>query len=296
MDRLELQTSVQEVEPGRAVHVHGGAQHLLGKGFMHPEVGCRHGEMRQRDLHVQRPRHHVADHDEDEAVPRRRNAPVDGQVAKPVPEEELAEHFEMAVPPGGPFVRAGEEDEVAPGEAVEVEAAHGQDRVVEPILVLDGGFGNGVVGHDVFVVGALQAFEETVRDGEERHMFDIWIVLRGIGDNVVHIVVSFPPADAQAAKEVRDQDSDAGVYVERVRYTHVTGIMGGEDELVPGEAERKRGESVVAGAEEQDEEHEKKGVATEFGEIGCVWTVVEPFGANPVIEGTVFLNDQVLRC
>lgn len=49
---LELQAAMEEVEPGRAVDVHGGAEHLLGKGFVHAEVGRAHGEVGERDLDV----------------------------------------------------------------------------------------------------------------------------------------------------------------------------------------------------------------------------------------------------
>lgn len=87
VDGLELQTTMEEVKPGRAVDVHGSTQHLLGKGLVNTQVGRGHSEMRQRDLDVQRRRDNMGDHDE-----RKSAAPVwDGlvyhEVAVPVPEE-----------------------------------------------------------------------------------------------------------------------------------------------------------------------------------------------------------------
>ena len=38
MDGLELQASMEEVEPGRAVNVHGRAKHFLGERFANSEV------------------------------------------------------------------------------------------------------------------------------------------------------------------------------------------------------------------------------------------------------------------
>jgi len=35
-----------------------------------------------------------------------------------------------------------------------------------------------------------------VGDGEEGHVFDVRVVFGGVGDDVVHVVVAFPPADA----------------------------------------------------------------------------------------------------
>jgi hypothetical protein len=63
VNSLELQSTMEEVEPCRAVDIHGGAQHLLRKRFMHTQVGSRHGKMGQRDLHMQRSSDHVRDQD-----------------------------------------------------------------------------------------------------------------------------------------------------------------------------------------------------------------------------------------
>lgn len=103
-------------------------------------------------------------------------------------------------------------------------------------MVPDSDFGDGVVAHGAFVVGTFETLEETVRDGEEGHMFDVWVVLGRICDNVVDIVVSFPPAYAETAEEICNEDSDAGVSLEGMSYAHMSSIMGCEYKLVPEKA------------------------------------------------------------
>jgi len=151
---LELQAAVHEVEPGGTVDVHGGAQHLLRERLVHAEVRGRHGEVAEGDLHVERGGDHVRDEDEGEAGGPGGDAQVERLVAEPVPEEQVAGDLEVAVPPGGAFAwRLGGAEEVGPAEDVEVEAAEGEDRVVQPVLVADGPLGDGVEGHEAVVVG-----------------------------------------------------------------------------------------------------------------------------------------------
>ena len=58
---LKLQAAVKEVQPFGAVHIHGGAKHLLGERLMDSEVSCTHGEMAERYLDMKGPSNHVAD-------------------------------------------------------------------------------------------------------------------------------------------------------------------------------------------------------------------------------------------
>jgi hypothetical protein len=138
----------------------------------------------------------VAYHDEDESIPSRRDGRVNRQIAKPIPEEELACDLEVAVPPCRAFVRPGKQDEMCPGEAVEIESAHCENGVVKPVLIVYRKLRKGVITHNAFVVGASQTLEEAVRDGEERHMFNVGVVLGRVGHDVVYIVISLPPAYA----------------------------------------------------------------------------------------------------
>lgn len=45
-------------------------------------------------------------------------------------------------------------------------------------------------------------------DGEEGHVLDVGIVFGRVCNDVVDIVVAFPPANAEATKEVGDKDAD----------------------------------------------------------------------------------------
>lgn len=72
----------------------------------------------------------VADHEEYEAVPASVNGLVEHQISKPVPEDALADELNVACPPCGAFARCLAEEEIFPGEAVEVEATKGEDWIV----------------------------------------------------------------------------------------------------------------------------------------------------------------------
>lgn len=52
----------------------------------------------------------------------------------------------------------------------------------------------------------------------------------------------------------------------------------------------------MACMEEEEKGGEQKSVTTDLDEVRCVWTVIETFGTNALMKGTVFLYDQVLRC
>jgi len=45
MHGLELKTAVEEIEPFRAVDIHGSAQHALRERLGDAKVCCRHGEV-----------------------------------------------------------------------------------------------------------------------------------------------------------------------------------------------------------------------------------------------------------
>lgn len=98
----------------------------------------------------------------------------------------------------------------------------------------------GVVSHDSVVVGALKAREEAMRDGEEWNMFNVRIVFRLVRHDVMNVVASFPPAKTKSTKEVCDDHSNDSVHMEVVSDAHMTGIMGGENKLMPETAEEER--------------------------------------------------------
>lgn len=58
------------------------------------------------------------------------------------------------MPPCWPFAGSLAKEDVLPAEYVEVEAAEGEDGVVEVVLIFESKFGEGVVGHNAIVVRA----------------------------------------------------------------------------------------------------------------------------------------------
>lgn len=53
MHGLELQTTVQEIQPGRAIDIHGSTELALRERLSGAEISGRHAPVRQGDLHVQ---------------------------------------------------------------------------------------------------------------------------------------------------------------------------------------------------------------------------------------------------
>ena len=93
----------------------------------------------------------VGDHDEDEAGTVGWDV-RDETIAVPEPEDEVADDFEVAVPPGGAAAGAFALEEEQPGLEVEVEAAEGEERIVHVFLVGDHELCEFVISQDSFVV------------------------------------------------------------------------------------------------------------------------------------------------
>lgn len=127
---------------------------------------------------------------------------------------------------------------------------------------------NGVEFHGKVVVCRFQAVEEPVGNGKEWHVFDIRVVFGGISDNVVDVVVSFPPTDGETAEKVCNEDTNAGVDMEGVGYAHMTGVVGCEYELMPEESDEEAGKGVLRVVEGGGEEAEEEDIATGFDGVG----------------------------
>lgn len=123
VDGLELQTTVEEVQPCRAIYVHGGTEHLLREGFVDAQVSGGHGEVGECDLHVQWGCDHVRDQDEEDPTTPVRNGAVENAVAKPGPEERLAGNFKPAVPPRWASLGSLVAEKVAKAQDIEVKPA-----------------------------------------------------------------------------------------------------------------------------------------------------------------------------
>lgn len=78
-----------------------------------------------------------------------------------------------------------------------------------------------------------------MRDGEKWHVFDIRVVFRRIGDNVMDIMITLPPSQAQSSQVICNYHANHSVDMEMMSDTHVAFIMGREDKLMPEAAEEE---------------------------------------------------------
>lgn len=76
----------------------------------------------------------MTDHNKGEAVPVGRKGLVDDTVSEPVPEKELPDNFEPAMPGGNTLAWSLTEDKVFPGKTVKIEPAEAENRVVKVML------------------------------------------------------------------------------------------------------------------------------------------------------------------
>lgn len=111
-------------------------------------------------------------------------------------------------------------------------------------------------------------------------MFNVGVMLGRIGYYVVNIVVSLPPTYAQSAEKVSNHDSDYRIDVEIMRDAHVTGIVGGEDQLVPEHAKAQCTHTEPAMLQGQDERAEEERVSEGLDGIGFVAAIEKPFSLH----------------
>ena len=70
------------------------------------------------------------------------------------------------------------------------------------------------------------------------------IMLRLVRDHMVNIVIAFPPSKTESTQVIRDDDANSRVDVEVVSDTHMSGIMGRKDQLVPKESEEQSTQNI----------------------------------------------------
>ena len=212
---------------------------------MDAKISCAHGKMRQGDLDMQWSSDHVRDHDEDEAFPRGRYRAVDHAVSKPCPEEDHAGDLNPALPPCRTLLWSKAKKQILPRQTVEIEAAHGQYRIVQIVLILDGPSSDKVEIHDSIIVCAAEGVEKAVGYCKEWHKLDIWVVFGRVRDDVMDIMTALPPTHRKTSTEIRGKNGNACVDKVVMCNAHVTSIMGDESELVPEETEEYCRETVV---------------------------------------------------
>lgn len=133
-----------------------------------------------------------------------------------------------------------------------------------------------------------------MRDGEERHMFDIRVVFRRVCDDVMNIVIPFPPSQTQTSQVISNHHANHTVDMELMRDAHVSCIMSTKDKLMPKATKPKSRRPVPSQAEEEIGKSCKKGIPAAFNEVREVIAVVKSLVKNLLVQFTVFYPDKLL--
>ncbi|TGO66402.1 hypothetical protein BELL_0958g00060 [Botrytis elliptica] len=144
------------------------------------------------------------------------------------------------------------------------------------------------------IVGGVKRSEEAMRDGEERHVRNIGIVFGGIRHNVMDVVIALPPAEGEPPEKIGHENPNAAIGVKAVRDAHVSGIVGGEDELVPEESEEQPGERIVCALQTAPEERKENAVANRVDAVGTVRTFVKSRASQRLIQLPIFQDNLLL--
>lgn len=109
-------------------------------------------------------------------------------------------------------------------------------------------------------------------DGEEGHVMDIRVIVRVIGDDMMNIVIVFPPADADTAKKITKDNTEEIVPSPIQGESAVTHVMGNKGGLLPCHSHAASRDNLGEDASGSEEE-EGKGGEKEDGdtdEIGLI--------------------------
>ena len=160
MDGLELETAVDEIEPWRAIDIHGGTELSLWKALGITQVGSRHGPMREGYLHVQWHSDDVRYQDESHTKrPGRDSAPKQA-IAEDEPVAEHESNLRRSSPRCGAKVCRSGREKMKPGEDVEIESCDTHDWVVSVALVLYRNVREFVPSEGEVVVAGMYGFEK----------------------------------------------------------------------------------------------------------------------------------------
>lgn len=249
VDGLELETTVDKVEPGGAVDVHGGTELALREGLGLAQVGVGRSPVGEGDLNVQR---------HGDNVRNQHKADAGGPVGEGLPEKTVAEEEPVAThennlsgtdPPGLGEAETGRPvgDDVKPREEIEVEASDSHDGVVGILLVGDEEVGGGVPNKGEVVVAGVDRLEEGGGSGEEGDVLNIGVVFLRVlemkrrqktktygivGDKVVDVVTALPPSDGETAAKVGDEHGNESVDNKVGGNGEMSTIVGGKHELM----------------------------------------------------------------
>lgn len=127
-------------------------------------------------------------------------------------------------------------------------------------------------------------------------MLDIRIVLRGIGHDVVNIVITLPPAHRKPADIVCNEDSEQGISLVVVRDANVASIMSSEDQLMPHQAQAQATQSILAIFQTYQRAAEKGQISAAFNGISGLACNHVALIDQSLVQGPVLCNNMGLRC
>jgi hypothetical protein len=286
VDSLELEASVQEIQPSGAIDIHGGAQLTLREALGRAQIGGGHAPMAQGDLNVQK--HGDAVRDEDEC---NSNGPCgecapEKSVAKYSPVASHEENLDGTSPPSRAEVGSARRHQMEPGQKVQIETGDGHDGVVGVLLVGYNEVGGGIPDEGKVVEGTQDRAEVSRRSREKRNVLKVGIVFGHVGDEMVNVVRALPPTNAEATAEVGNESTDKGVEDEVASDATVTGVVSSEHDLLPEHTQEAGRCEIPLSAEEVDEGSEEDRVSDELLAILDVRAVVEAFVLDAFVQGT----------
>jgi hypothetical protein len=294
VDSLELKSSVEEIQPGGAVDIHGGTQLALRETLSRTKIGGGHTPMAQGDLDVQEHGDTMRDEDEcDSDGPSRESAP-EKSVAKDSPVSSHEKDLNRASPPSRAEVGSARRHQMEPGQKVQIETGDGHDGVVGVLLVGHDVVGGGIPDEGEVVESAQDGAEVGRRSSEKRDVLKVGIVFGHVGDEMVDIVRALPPSDAETTAEVCNEGTDKSVEDEVASDAAVAGVVSGEHDLLPEHAQEAGRCEVPLGAEEVDEGAEEQRVSDQLLAILDVGAVVEAFVLDALVQSTEVDSDGQL--
>ena len=116
------------------------------------------------------------------------------------------------------------------------------------MLVADEDARGGVEAHGPAVEGGGEGGEEARRDGEERQVLHVRVVVEAVAGDVVRVVVALPPPDADARHAVAGHQLHGAVEAAAPHDDVVARVVAEEARLHPEEAQHDGGRHVRGGA------------------------------------------------
>ena len=108
------------------------------------------------------------------------------------------------------------------------------------------------------------------------------------------VVGRLPPAHAQAAAKVGDEDANPGINYKVMGDPAVASVMRSEHDLLPEQSKQEGRGEVPLGVKRGQEQTKEKGVAKELDEVILIVAGVKAFRVYALMEGVKLGGDAAL--